>query len=186
MTSSASDDQISIKQLAEILNRKENTIRRWEREGVLPKKLVPKRGPRRWRYWTKAQVYGKGGLIEWVRKRDEKLGWEGVLGTPYTPEQKARHIQNLRKPKYLSSQVLTGAKAMADAGKNSVYIVTHFYSRTKYASEINFERALIREFERRGWKYPTEERLVDELRRQEQAGRSQKQRKRRRNNNNNK
>lgn len=178
MPSNASDKPIYIRELADILNREPGTIRKWERTKVLPQKLRSKRGPRNWRYWTRAQVYGKGGLVEWAKKRDERLGWKGVLGTPYTEEQKAKHVRNLRKPKYLDTQTLTGAKAMADAGKSSLQIITKLFPRVKYANEINFEKALIKEFKRRGWTYPQKDRLTTELQRQEYRERNPRKRSR--------
>lgn len=49
-------DKVYLIELAEKINRKPNTIRIWERNGILPKKLVPKRDDRGWRYWTPKQV----------------------------------------------------------------------------------------------------------------------------------
>jgi hypothetical protein len=59
------EGRIYIGELAEIINRKPNTIRGWERTRRLPKKLCSHRSDEgaAWRYWTPEQVEE---IKEWV------------------------------------------------------------------------------------------------------------------------
>jgi hypothetical protein len=49
-------DRVYLDQLSIAINRKPNTIRIWERSGLLPEQLFPHRDERDWRYWDVAQV----------------------------------------------------------------------------------------------------------------------------------
>jgi DNA-binding transcriptional MerR regulator len=70
----ATDQLISITELGEIVTRKINTIRKWEREGRLPKHLIPRRGDNGRRFWTHEQVYGQRGIIKWMERNDMRPG----------------------------------------------------------------------------------------------------------------
>jgi hypothetical protein len=55
--------RIYIGECAEKLGRKAHTVRVWIYQDKLPKKLLPKRDERNWRYWTEEQVEG---LKRWI------------------------------------------------------------------------------------------------------------------------
>lgn len=64
-------DRVYIGELAEILERKPDTIRGWERTGRLPTDLCSQRGQDvdgylGWRYWTSDQVEG---IKQWLAKQ---------------------------------------------------------------------------------------------------------------------
>lgn len=152
----ATDEPIYIKDLAQILNRKENTIRKWERTGILPKRLHPKRGIRDWRYWTHAQVYGKDGIIAWMKKRDMRPG--NLLTDPSKEEE---HIQKLRRPKYLNRHHINTVRIMVENGKSVDQIVKKLMKSKnppRYSSAKNLERALRGYFKQNGWPFPSSRR----------------------------
>jgi len=143
------DELISITQLGEIINREANTIRKWEREGVLPKKLHPRRGDRGWRYWTHAQVYGKDGIIKWMERKDMRPG--RALADPAHAD---THVKNLRRPKYLNKHLVKLIRTMVQNGASASEIIEEIYPHTKYASEENFESAVRGYFTKQGWVFP--------------------------------
>ena len=150
---SHSDELIYINDLAEIINREIGTIRKWEREGKLPKHLHPRRGDRGWRCWTHGQVYGDRGIIAWMKKHDMRPG--RVLSDPANADQ---HVRNLRRPKYLSKTLIKLAHTMAQNKASAADIVEELYPHTKYASKENLEDALRRYFTRQGWVFPPRKR----------------------------
>jgi transposase len=90
-----SERHIYIREVAEILDRRMATLRKWEQLGVLPEHLRPQRGQRGWRYWTESQVEG---LKEWVQETER---WPGK-GLPYynpTEEKINQSINSMRKPR---------------------------------------------------------------------------------------
>jgi hypothetical protein len=60
--------RVYMSELEELLGRKRATIRKWERDGILPDRLQPQRDEVDWRFWTWDQVIG---IAEWIR--DEEL-----------------------------------------------------------------------------------------------------------------
>jgi hypothetical protein len=140
---------VFIDELAKILNRKQGTIRKWEREGMLPKKLLPRRGKRNWRYWTDGQVWGPNGIIAWMEKNDMR---PGNLVTD--PSKEAEHLENLRRPKYLNGYHIRSAKIFAENGKSRAWIVEKIWPRTRYARPENLEAALVKVFKAEGWEFP--------------------------------
>lgn len=140
---------IYIDELARILDRRIGTIRRWHTDGRLPKGLKPKRGTRRRRYWTRTQVYKKGGLIDWMKANDMRPG------NRFTPRSKeAAHIANLRKPKYLAEEQIIYAGQLADRGKTRIEIGEALLPETRYRSVNSIDVALMRAFRDRGWDLP--------------------------------
>lgn len=88
---------IYIPEAAELLHRRMGTLRKWERLGVLPDHLMPKRGfgGRQWRYWTPSQIEG---IREWIAETDRRPG----KGLPhYQPDGKKLDaaIEKMRKPR---------------------------------------------------------------------------------------
>jgi hypothetical protein len=138
--------RIYIKDLRLLIDREIGTIRGWERSGILPKKLRPRRDERRWRYWTPAQVTG---IQEWMKKNDMRPG--PALAKP---ENEARHLKNLRQPKLLKPALIRRAYNMAKKGKTQLEIADELYEVTKYKDEEAFLRALSKAFKIRGWKMP--------------------------------
>lgn len=148
-TPSKEDARIYIDELATLVHRQVGTIRRWEADGKLPKHLLPKRGSRRRRYWTHTQVHGKRGILVWMKKNNIRPGWQLT-----SPENEARHIENLRQPKLLTGHHIRSAKQFADKGWSRERIIKKIYPRTKYARPQNLEAALARVFEKNGWDFP--------------------------------
>jgi hypothetical protein len=135
-----------MEEVCRILDRKANTVRKWEREGRLPKRLVPKRGERQRRYWTQTQV---DGLLKWMITNDMR---PGRLVTDPANEQ--RHIANLRRPKYLNGDTIRGVREMAAHGRSREYILKKTFPRTKYATTASLERALQQVAKQQGWELP--------------------------------
>jgi len=141
--------RVYIDELAKILDRGMGTIRKWERETLLPKRLHSKRGYRGWRYWTDAQVWGQKGIIKWMADNNMRPGW---LVTP--PEKEAEHVRALRKPKYLDGYHIRSARTFAEQGRSREWIVRKLFPRTRYARPENLEAALEKYFEQEGWYFP--------------------------------
>lgn len=66
-----SAERIYITEAAELLNRRSDTIRKWERNGELPQHLRPHRGFRNWRYFTPDQIEG---IRQWIKDTDRYIG----------------------------------------------------------------------------------------------------------------
>lgn len=143
------DGLIYISELARIINREINTIRKWEREGKLPAHLTPERGDRGWRCWTREQVHGKRGILAWMKKNDMRPGREFT-----DPANADKHVHNLRRPKYLNKHLIRLAHTMVENGASANEIVKELYPHTKYVSEENLEVALRRYFTSQGWVFP--------------------------------
>jgi hypothetical protein len=147
----------------EVLNRKADTIRKWDQTGRLPNHLKPRRGTRGWRYWTDKQVYGPRGLLWWMEKNDMR---PGRMVTD--PEKEQQHVENLRRPKAMSAEVVENIRKHAKkihagpkAGKHvrtRAWILKHYFPQTRYVSVENFERAVTAYFAERGWDFPPAER----------------------------
>ena len=84
-----------IREAAEMLHRQPATLRQWERSGLLPKKLHPKRSDRGWRYWTATQIEE---IRQWMRDQDLRPG-KGLKHYHPTPEQIEAHIEGQRAPR---------------------------------------------------------------------------------------
>ena len=71
------------------------TLRKWEKDKVLPKQLRSRRGERGWRYWTPEQIEG---IKQWMNETDRRPG----IGLPHyspSPAQTQEVIHKLRKPR---------------------------------------------------------------------------------------
>jgi len=65
------DERVYIPEAAELLDRRIGTLRKWEADDVLPANLMPRRGKRRWRYWSQEQI----DLIRaWMIDTDRRPG----------------------------------------------------------------------------------------------------------------
>jgi hypothetical protein len=148
-----------IDELSRIVNRKPDTIRKWERSGMLPAHLKPKRGTRDWRYWSEKQVYGPRGILKWMKANDIRPG-----AYLTTPEQEARHISHMRRPRgmklamleevrYWAKSFKTGAKK-GQHRRSRQWIIDNYFEQTSYTSKENFERALVNYFYQQGWEFP--------------------------------
>lgn len=148
-----------IDELAKLLNRRADTIRRWERSDMLPQHLCPRRGARDWRYWTDNQVYGSRGIVAWMKKNDMRPG------NYFTdPSQEENHIRRLRVPKCISedtleeirkySYVITRGPKKGKWARSRDWIVKTYYPQSTYLSVENFLRAVTRYFGERGWPFP--------------------------------
>jgi hypothetical protein len=143
------DSIIYINELCRIVNRKRNTIYKWEHQGRLPRHLLPKRGKKNWRYWTYDQVYGPNGIIAWVKKNDMR---PGNLITD--PSKEAEHITALRRPKYLKTVHINQALDYIEKGWGAKKIAQKLLPDTRYKRWQNVDRALRAYFEVEGWGYP--------------------------------
>lgn len=93
------EELVTIREVAQILDRKPATLRDWERRGILPAKLKPVRNSRAWRCWTPKQVEG---LQQWMEERDIYPG-KGL--SHYNPDRAklAEHLKGLRKPRKIAA-----------------------------------------------------------------------------------
>ena len=64
-------ERLLISQVAELLNRRPNTVRGWDRENLLPEDLKANRDEKGFRYWTYSQVEG---IREWLKDTDRRPG----------------------------------------------------------------------------------------------------------------
>lgn len=89
------DIRVPIQDAAELVNRKMGTLRKWEREGVLPPDLLPQRDERNRRWWTPLQVEQ---IREWIKSTDRRPG----KGLPYYDpsfDQVEAQVQRMRGPR---------------------------------------------------------------------------------------
>jgi hypothetical protein len=142
---SATKPEIEISELGRIIDRENNTIRKWEREGILPKHLHPKRGKRNVRVWTHAQVHGPKGILAWMKKNNMRPG-----NAIASEQNQGAHLRHLRRPKFITADLVHLAVLMKDDGKSPDEIIKTLFPRTKYVSEKNFEDALRRHFRAQG------------------------------------
>jgi hypothetical protein len=148
-----------IDELAPIVNRKPDTIRKWERADMLPQHLKPKRGSRDWRYWTDNQVYGPRGILKWMKNNDIRPG-----AYLTSAEGEARHIAHMRRPRGIKITTLEEIKYWAKTFKSGNkkgkhrrsrdWILDHYLDQTTYSSKKNLERALVSYFAAQGWEFP--------------------------------
>lgn len=152
-----------IDELAKLLNRRPDTIRRWEgtetNPGRLPAHLIPRRGTRDWRYWTDSQVYGARGIIAWKEREDMR---PGNFFTDASQEE--NHIRRLRVPKLIDEELLEEIHKYAyvisrgpNKGKwarSRDWIIKTYYPQSRYLTVENFLRAVQRYFAERGWPFP--------------------------------
>lgn len=99
------EERIYIKDAAILLNRRMDTLRRWELRGELPKALIPHREPtgRKWRYWTPEQIEG---IKTWMEETDRRPG----KGLPYynpDADQVEAQLEAMRKPRKKTSTAST-------------------------------------------------------------------------------
>lgn len=141
---------IYIDELARLIDREVGTIRRWESDGKLPRKLLPKRGIQRHRYWTYAQIYGKNGLLAWMRANDMRPG------NLYTdPSKEHEHVAALRRPKFLTESQVVLSGTLADEGYNRIQIANKLLPEARrYKSVKAIDKALMSAFKARGWSKP--------------------------------
>jgi len=94
MADAQQTDRIYIRDASELINRRMDTIRKWEGKGVLPKKLRPKRenNGRMQRYWTMAQIEG---IKKWLKDTDRRPG-KGLPSYNPTPDQVDKQLEALR------------------------------------------------------------------------------------------
>lgn len=148
-----------IDELSLLINRRADTIRRWEGSGMLPRHLHPRRGSRDWRYWTDNQVYGKRGIVNWMKQNDIRPG------NFFTdPSQEENHIRRLRVPKLISEDVLhemrqycyviSRGPKKGQWARSREWIVKTYYPQSRYLSVENFLRSVTRYFAERGWPFP--------------------------------
>lgn len=141
-----SPDTYGISELCEVIDRRPGTVRKWEAEKRLPKRLLPKRGERNRRYWTRAQVKG---IQKWMKDTDMR---PGPLVTD--PEREHEHIAALRRPKYLNGFHVQSAKKMAENGRSAAYIIKKIHPRTKYVKPETLEAVLKQVFADEGLEWP--------------------------------
>jgi predicted DNA-binding transcriptional regulator AlpA len=155
------DRIIYISELCEIVNRKRNTIYKWEHSGRLPKHLIPQRGYKGWRCWTYEQVYGKNGIIAWMKANDIRPG-----NFITDPSREAQHIASLRRPKYLTKNDINRVLTWIEKGWGAKKIAQRLLAihvkqdrNPRYKRWQNVDRALRAYFEATGMgmAYPVED-----------------------------
>lgn len=95
------EERIYIREAAEILNRRMDTLRKLDRN-ELPDELKAHReeSGRRWRYWTATQI---AGIFKWIEETDRRPG-KGLPHWNPTQEEVDELIEKLRKPKAAAAQ----------------------------------------------------------------------------------
>lgn len=90
------EERIYIREAAELLNRRMDTLRRWDRL-YLPKNLKSHReeSGRKWRYWSAKQLKG---ILEWMEKTDRRPG-KGLPHWNPSQEEIDEVIEKLRRPR---------------------------------------------------------------------------------------
>jgi hypothetical protein len=90
------DTRIYISTLANLLDRRPNTVRGWIRSGRLPTDLHPlRKDGQGWRYWSPEQVER---ILEWMR--DERMvPSAGLTHFDPDPEQVRKLLKGLRRPR---------------------------------------------------------------------------------------
>lgn len=84
--------QVGITQAAKFLDREPGTLRKWERDKVLPDELLPKRDDQNRRYWSQEQL---DRIKKWLLDTDRRPG-KGLKHYKPTPEKLAEHLKNQR------------------------------------------------------------------------------------------
>lgn len=86
---------ISIRELAGRIDRQIPTIRKWEKNKVLPEHLLPTRDSRGRRYWTEAQVKE---IVRWMHLAN-RTAVKSATGevAPMSDEQVDRYLEGVRK-----------------------------------------------------------------------------------------
>jgi DNA-binding transcriptional MerR regulator len=87
--------RVYLKEVAQQIDRRENTIRLWEREGALPSELCAHRDEKGWRYWTPGQVTR---LKVWMRREGRAPG-SGLRNVKPSVDQTQKMLARLRKPR---------------------------------------------------------------------------------------
>lgn len=152
VSEAADIDGIFIGELCRIVNRKRNTIYKWEHEGRLPKRLHAKRSDRNWRYWTREQVYGRNGIIAWMKANDIRPG-----SFITDPGKEAQHITSLRRPKFITKHHVNRVLGYIERGWGAKKIAQKILPDTRYKRWQNVDRALRSYFKAEGWPYPHED-----------------------------
>jgi hypothetical protein len=88
-----SEELISISEVCKMLNRRPNTVRGWDREGILPDHLKSTRMDNGWRGWTASQVEG---LRQWLLDTDRRPG-KGLPNYQPTEEEREKHVTTVRR-----------------------------------------------------------------------------------------
>lgn len=91
--------RIYLHELSRILDRSSHTIRGWEKSDLLPKRLLPHRNEKGWRYWTPSQV---DGLKAWVVKKNMVPG-KGLSGFTPSPDRVQEMFAKLRQPREIQT-----------------------------------------------------------------------------------
>lgn len=84
--------QVGITQAAKYLDREPGTLRKWERDNVLPADLLPSRDDQNRRYWSQEQL---DRIKEWLIDTDRRPG-KGLKHYKPSPEKLAEHLRNQR------------------------------------------------------------------------------------------
>lgn len=89
------DERVYIPEAAQLLDRRIGTLRRWEADGVLPANLMPLRGKRSWRYWSREQI----DLIQqWMIDTDRRPG-RALPHISSDPAKVEQQIHAMRRPR---------------------------------------------------------------------------------------
>lgn len=86
-------NRVYIGEAADRVNRRVDTLRKLDAQGVLPRELRPRRDNGRRRYWLESQM---NGLLNWFANR--KPG-SALAGYDPDPERLALHLERMRQPR---------------------------------------------------------------------------------------
>lgn len=87
------EKRIRIGEASKLLHRREGTIRRWDRDNVLPENLRPSRDKLGHRYFTIDQI---DGIMVWIVKTRYFPG-RGLKNYDPSPTEIEKHITSQRK-----------------------------------------------------------------------------------------
>lgn len=88
-------DTLGITDAAKFLDREPGTLRKWERDGILPDEYLPKRDDQNRRYWSKEQLEA---IKQWLVDTDRRPG-KGLKHYKPSPEKLKQHLANQRGKK---------------------------------------------------------------------------------------
>jgi hypothetical protein len=88
-----SDRRVYIGEVADIVNRRVDTLRKLDTRREFPAHLRPRKGERGWRYWNESQL---DDLIAWFGTR---YPGSALAGYDPTPERLEQHIERMRHPR---------------------------------------------------------------------------------------
>ena len=143
------DNHIYVTELGKIINRRPNTIHKWDNYGVFPEHLRPRRGICNGRYWTREQVYGPDGIIAWLKATDRRSGKNLA-----DPANEISHLEHMRHPRFITKNNINSVLCFLERGWGPRKIAETLLPRTRYKNWQRLDLAIRTYFAQQGWPYP--------------------------------